>query len=246
MDGPLMKYGNMLADMVILSFLWIIFGVCTLFIGVGAATSAAYYVATRRISDKEGYLVKDFFTAFKREFFRSTVVFGLLAVVAIVIVYNIWSFLNPEYFMISVFVDNIFLTLQFVVLLEILLIALYIFPILSRFTMRKRELLKTAFFMANRHIFSTIGIAAILAGLVLAAAIIFPVFILGMLLVPGIYFYLSSYLFMRIFRKYRPEIDAAYEGEGFVPLNLGGETKKSEGNSIDNKENKTERDGVDD
>jgi uncharacterized membrane protein YesL len=215
LDGPVFKFANLIADMVILSFLTIIFSIPL--ITAGASITAAYYVATRRISDKEGYIIKDFFAAFKREFLRTTIIFAVLLLSAFILLWNILLVFVDGNVVIGSTTDSIFLALQFVVLFEVLLIALYIFPIASRFDMKKKELLKTAFFMANKHILSTLAMLIVLAGLILFVLIVFEAFVF---LIPGIYVYLSSYLFMRIFRKYRPEIDSPYTHIGLDPLKL--------------------------
>ena len=62
MDGPIYKYGGLLADLLLLTLLWLL---CSLpIITIGAATTAVYYVTTRRLSDKESYITRDFFLSF--------------------------------------------------------------------------------------------------------------------------------------------------------------------------------------
>jgi uncharacterized membrane protein YesL len=206
LDGPVFRYGNRMADMVILSFLWIVFSLPV--VTMGAASTAAYYVATRRISEREGYLFRDFWTAFKREFWRVTVIHVPLLASVLLIFLNIMYLSDDGASQFSDTLSSVMLVLQYVVMFEAVLVWLYIYPIASRFDMGRKDLIKTAFFMANRHILSTLLMAVILAAVLLAMVFIFPALIMGLMLVPGIYIFITSYLFMRIFRKYRPEIDA--------------------------------------
>jgi len=228
-DGPVFRYGNMLADMVILSFLWIIFSLPV--ITIGASTTAAYYVATRRISEKEGYLFVDFWKAFKREFLRITVLFAIIGAIAVVLFLNILFLNDATAEIMPPLLVTIWIPLTFVILIEIALVLIYLFPIAARFDMKRKELLKTAFFMANRHILITIALLAMLIG----GAIIFDTFFTFLLLVfPGIYFYMSSYLFMRVFRKYRPEIDVIPTDADAAAASRDSERAVVEDNSEDN------------
>ena len=62
-DGPFFKYGTLIADIIIISFLWII---CSIpLITSGISTAAAFYIATKLVSGTEGYTTKEFFKGFK-------------------------------------------------------------------------------------------------------------------------------------------------------------------------------------
>jgi len=205
LDGPVFKYANMLADMFIISFLWIIFSI-PLFT-MGAASTAAYYVATRRISEREGYLIKDFWKAFRREFLKVTPVFLPIAIM-IVIIFAVnlpWLNAAATYETMSPAMNSALTVLQYVLLVEGVMVLLYMFPVASRFDMNRKELFRTAFFMANRHMLITIIMLVFMVG---GAFVLLHVFGLLILVFPGVFIYISSYLIMRIFRKYRPEIDA--------------------------------------
>ena len=80
---------------------------------------------------------------------------------------------------------------------------MYAFPLISRFEMKYREVFKTAFFLANRHILLTIATAILLASTALIA-LLEPAFIL---VAAGAYCYFSSFLFVKAFKKYRPDLD---------------------------------------
>ena len=69
----------------------------------------------------------------------------------------------------------------------------------------------------------------------IGGAIIFDTFFTFLLLVfPGIYFYMSSYLFMRVFRKYRPEIDVIPTDADAAAASRDSERAVVEDNSEDN------------
>jgi uncharacterized membrane protein YesL len=195
LDGAFYKYGTLVADILILSLAWII---CSLpIITIGASTSALFYVTTRRIANREGYILRDFFNSFKTNFIKATVLWFMIGGVAIVLIINILN--------ISVMgsMAGIILPLQICFFAELLLIAFYIFPIAARFDMNKRQILKSAFFMANRHLLTSLSCVALFASLLLGIYLYPPM----LLVAPGLFAWLSSYMFMRVFKKYRPEMD---------------------------------------
>lgn len=204
MEGTFNKYAGFVADMIILSFLWVFFSAVTLTIGVGASTTAMYYVATRRIANREGYISSDFWQSFKANFFRSTLVWIVLSASVVLILISMWTGiqLGDEMGALSGFV----LPVQIVTLVEILFISTYIFPVLARFDMGLKEALKTCFFMANRHLLTSLLCVGTLWGLILMV-LFFPELFPLIFAVPGIYAMLSSHLIMRIFKRYRPEMD---------------------------------------
>jgi uncharacterized membrane protein YesL len=235
LDGPFMRYGGLLADMVILSFLLIL--LCLPLVTAGASVTAAYYVATRRICDRDGYLLRDFFTSFKKEFIRTTLIFVFCAALLGILFVNINVLSDPESAAAIRFQSVLFILrpLQWVIFFEVILIMMYIFPLASRFDMKVKDLFKTAFFMANRHMLTTVGMVVLLILLIL---ITFTFGEMWLFLIPGVYVLTSSYLLMRIFKKYRPEI-ALRPGDIAVTPLLTAKKDDTEdtGNIVENSEN---------
>jgi uncharacterized membrane protein YesL len=92
---------------------------------------------------------------------------------------------------------------------------IYTFPLLSRFNFKFFKLLKTAFLMANKHLLTTISCLILLgAGFtlitrslgVLSISYTFPIFFV-VLFCMGLYIFVSSLMFMKLFRKYVPDMD---------------------------------------
>lgn len=195
LDSKFYKYGTLLADLIILTVLWLICSVPIF--TIGASTTALYYVTTRQLSNREGYVSRDFFKSFKRNFLESTAVTLILGVIAAVLLVNINLF-EPE-----TTIDAIFYLVQFVMLYELLIVTIYVFPVLSRFDMKLGALLKTSFFMANRHLLTTFTCA------ILFVAIVMIVLKCGILIIlcAGAYAILTSLMFMNLFRKYVPDMD---------------------------------------
>ena len=199
MDGPFFKFGNAVADIMILSLIWMIFSIP--FFTIGASTTALFYVTTRRTSDKEGYLFRDFLTSFKDNFKLSTKLWLLWVAMFALVISNIFMIRSFEF---DPLMANILLPIQMIILIELFITSLYIFPITARFEMGFRQIIKSAFFMANRHMLTTVSCVATIIIIVVAAAWFFePILIVA----SGLYAYVTSFMFMQIFRKYRPELD---------------------------------------
>ena len=195
LDGPFNKYGGVLADTIILSVMWLIFSIPIF--TIGAATAAMYYVSTRRIANREGYITSDFWAAFKENFKRATILWLMVLLVVLLLIFNI---MNIE----AVGALRTFiLPAQVIVLIITFFMSIYIFPITARFEMDIKQTLKSAFFMANRHLLTTITCIMLLLATVLVVFMFHP----AIFAAPGTYAMLSSIMLMKIFKKYRPEMD---------------------------------------
>ncbi|MCL1988173.1 MAG: DUF624 domain-containing protein [Firmicutes bacterium] len=199
MDGPFMRFGNALADIMILSVIWLAFSVPL--VTMGASTTALFYVTTRRVSDKEGYILRDFWGSFKSNFKKATILWIGWCTILGLVVLNIQ--IIPELY-IDPTMTLILQVIQFVILAQLVIISIYMFPLTARFEMGFRQIIKSAFFMGNRHLFTTISTAITGVAIVAFAIFVFePVILVGI----GIYAYVASFMIMRVFKKYRPDMD---------------------------------------
>jgi len=196
LEGPLNKFGGYIADTLILSLMWILFSL-PLFT-IGASTAALFYVSTRRIAEREGYITSDFWHAFKANFKKATKLWLIVLVAALVLIFNI---LNVQH---VGRMGPLVGIAQIIFLIQLWFICIFLFPMTARFDMGIKQIIKSSFFMGNRHILTSITCTA------LAAALFLAIDLTGGLVIfaaPGIYAMLSSYMIMRVFRKYRPEMD---------------------------------------
>lgn len=195
LDGAFNKYGSFVADMLILSLLWILFSIPL--VTIGASTTALFYVATRRIAEREGYLSSDFWEAFKANFKKATKIWLIIFVLTVAIIFNIFTL------EVTTLLNSVVHSAQFVLLLILLAISVYIFPMAARFDMGVRQLIKSSFYMALRHGLTSLSCIFMLVAGFFIFLYLPPTF----LLMPGAYAFGSSFLIVRIFKKYRPEMD---------------------------------------
>jgi uncharacterized membrane protein YesL len=190
-DGKFYKYSTYFGDVLILAIMW---AIATLPVFTfGAATTAFYYVTTRQLSDKEGYVTHDFLKSFKSNFIEAT-----LATIIFIFLLGCVSFTLS-----NTSVKSVMFWAQFIVLYELFITALWTFPVLSRFDLKLFPLLKKSFQLANLHLGTTLTLTALLA------AILWLCYKKPLLIVmlAGVYAVLSSMIFMRVFKKYVPDID---------------------------------------
>lgn len=184
------------ADMVILSCLWVICSAPLL--TIGASTAALYDCTARCVRGGDEKMFARFFRTFRRELMQSIPTVLLWCIVIIGGYAAISTYGN------SVTVTNIStaITTGLLLLLTVVVgIAAWVFPLLSRFTFRVVQLNVTAVKLALIHLPRTmaLGISTVFAGF-LCLQFIAPLFFL-----PGILALLWTLLLESVFRKYENE-----------------------------------------
>ncbi|MCD8090738.1 MAG: DUF624 domain-containing protein [Clostridiales bacterium] len=200
-NTKLFKYGTLIADLMILSMLW---AVCSIpLITIGASTTALFYVTTRQISHREGYISRDFFRSFRQNFLRATAVWVILLIPCILAVLNfvVLNYVSKP--------NQVTLVFQVVLCAELAGVAVYIFPLLARFKLKFGQYFKNAFYFANRHISTTVT-AIVFLGIAVKLFMRWPILII---IIPGVYAYFASTMIIKVFRKYLPDMDRDKEEE---------------------------------
>lgn len=201
MDGILYKFGTLVFDMFFLNLLW--FVCCIPIVTAGASTTALFYVCGKKVRGEEGYIFRDFFKSFKMNFKQSTIVWLILLVAAVIL------FVDFRAVKLLGNMSNYFAVLLLVICFELVITLLYIFPVLSKFYIKTSSLIKTSFFMANKHILTTILCILIAIGI----SYVLYKFSFFMFFMFSTYAYLTSFLFDRVFKKYSPEEEDDQEEE---------------------------------
>ena len=127
LDNPLMQMLTRVGDMIIINFLTLL---CSLpIITAGAAISAAHRIMQDFLMDNESTIFKPYFRAFKENFKQATIVWMVL-LVAIVM-------LGCDFILVYLFIQGTLRTVFFTVLTAVSLIvfgiAVFIFPLLTRY-----------------------------------------------------------------------------------------------------------------
>lgn len=214
-DNPVWRFIGKFGDLIILNVLWI---VCSLPIfTIGASTTAVYYVTLKLARDDDGYTIRSFFKSFKENFKQSTIIWLILLLAGAILGVDLYFF--ARLFNGSSTVKTVMLTVFLAMALIYAAVAMYIFPLQSRFYNPVKRTFFNAFFMSIRHLFRTIGMIVI-DGALIAAGFVFlipPVLMIFMLFGFPLLAFINSYILSPVFNIYMPKEDRAEE-EGLKPL----------------------------
>lgn len=210
-DSMFSRFLYFVADIVTLHFLWLIHSLPI--VTIGASTTALYYSCMKRIRTGEGYVTRNFRKSFRENFRQSTIIWLILLVTAAVFFCDLHIGMAVGGTM-----GSVMLASCSVFLIPLLLLAVYIFPVQAKFENPVFENIKNALIMSIRHFPCSLLLIAIYVTIFLLLFTFPP--LAGLLLCcgAGLIGYLTSNIFVYIFRKYVPdelENDLEASGEHF-------------------------------
>lgn len=205
MDNPFFTALGKICDMLFLSVVWAL--LCIPVITIGPANTALYYATVKVIRRERGYLFREFFKSFKLNFKRAAILGVILTLVFVVMGFDLmWAYANMNgagstgSILFGIFIAITFLLVCF---------STYAFPILSRFDMTVKQLMKAAAFMSMRHLPFTLAMVV-----VTAAGVVGVLFIpLLIFIAPAAVTLVNSLLMERILKKYIPKAEEESEEE---------------------------------
>lgn len=220
LDSPFMRVLNRIADLMILNFLMLL--CCIPIFTIGAACTGMHYVLLKTVRGEEGYLVRGFFKSFKQNFRQATILWLIMLLVIGVYVgdFLIFSYSGVKF-------PAVLMIAILAIAIVFLMVAVYVFPVLSRFDNTIKNTLKNAFCMAILNLPKTLLMILLLA---LPLVIIYfsnyaTIFvILFGISAPA---YASAYLYSGIFKKFEPAEQTIVPDEEFS-------VKTDEGNEENN------------
>jgi uncharacterized membrane protein YesL len=194
MDNGFFTALSKFVDIIVISLIWLV--CCLPIVTIGPATTSLYYAVVKVIRRERGYLVREFFHSFKTNF-KSGVISGVIVTLLFIVLYFDRNFASSVkgtqgFVMLSIFNAMLFL---------LACVTLYIFPVLSRFSMGMKQLFKASLFMAMRHLPTTILMAIVTAAFMLGTYIM-PI---AILIAPALCTLVNSFLLERVLKKYMPE-----------------------------------------
>ena len=189
-DGIFMRVCNFISNSFLITILWIITSLPIL--TIGASTTAAYEVSFNFIRKNEGSMISQYFRSFKRNM-KQTIPTGII--ILFLILNGIFFSLNPG---LSNQMGTVFSTIYLVLMVELILIGIYVFPLLSKLKCDGLELLKVAFIMSHTNLLSSIMCLGLLISIVIVIVCWPPLVLMGV----GLYCLSSSFYINRLFNKY--------------------------------------------
>jgi len=213
MDSMLGRFLYWIADIFILNILWSIFSLPIF--TIGASTTALYYSMMQRQRRDEGYIHKNFIKAFKENFKQSTILWLIMILVALVLFADlrIGLFFNINQ---NLLIGKIFIVVSVILMIPYLFVLLYIFPIQAKFENTIKDNLKNAILMAIGHLGYTLLLLMIVATFVVLTLFSRAFIGVEILFGVGLYAYLTSNVYITIFRKHLPdELEEDLEAIGY-------------------------------
>lgn len=196
-NGLYARIMNGLWNYIVLSVLWVV--CCIPLVTASAATAAAYYTAAKVIRAGEGKVAQEFFHAFKTNF-RPSLPLAIGYTLAIA-----WLAVDAIYVYSDTDLPLPVLYLFYGLILFALASGFYLSVFLSRFTESRLTFLRMAVFGVFRHLIPTILLLALLAAAVVGVYLM-P---WGILIFPGVLFWLLTFLMEPVLKRYMPPREVA-------------------------------------
>lgn len=188
-----------IADMMILSILWIITSLPLL--TIGTASTALYYCTVKVIREDQGSLVKEYFRAFKSNFKQSffiSLIAATLCVLGTLVGSAVYAITKSGETLTGIY-------FAYLVLLGLGIAWLhYVIAYIARFQAPIKTILKNSLLICLMNLPSSISMTLLFLVVAAAWILTLPASAMTVLLVPSVYALLSSFLLERIFRKYLP------------------------------------------
>ncbi len=183
---------------IILNIVWLLS--CIPIVTIGTATTSLYYAMMKNIRRNRSYPLVEYWASFKRTFAKGSV-FTVVAGIWIFLLYHLQTIAATGGGSTGIFLSRLYGALMVVTAA----VLIYLFPVLSRFTMSMTAMVKLAFVMAVRYIGYTV---LILAGTALLIRVwIYHLPMTTIFFLPGIWCYLCTFMIEKALRKYMPAPD---------------------------------------
>lgn len=194
-ESPFMRALDIIASLLVLNFLTVI---CSLPVFTfGAAYTALHRQLYKLRSNEDGYLVRDYFHEFKRNFKQATKVWLVLLAIGAVLGVDIYIFMEKGLEFASCYKLAVY-ALCFTLCLS----TVYVFPILARYETTCRNALKNALAMAFFAFFKSILMVAVTIAPWVAAVFIPNFILIDLLFGFALPAYICVFLYAKTFQSF--------------------------------------------
>ena len=208
-DSPIMSFLARVADLVILTVLWLL--CCLPVVTAGASTTAMYHVVRHLQEESISSVTRDFFRSFKSDFRQATPVYLLLLIPTAAVVMNAWILSAQSSDIVPVYVRAIWM----VSALMLTFVVSFVYPVMAYFDDTVWKTLRTAAVLAVAKLPRTVLISAINLLPIIMLFVSLPFFlrssIFWLLIGGSLTAYLNMLILRPVFKKIideRPGADA--------------------------------------
>lgn len=148
-DNLFFKMIYTISDIAVLSILWIVG--CLPIITIGTSTTALFYVAGKKVAEKDSKLVFDFFKSYKENFLQSILITIFLAIM--------W-FSSVTYFMMGYASlkngFNLSIIIMILVAFEVMMMTIYMCALLAKYDLKTLIIIKNSFLFTHAYFLESI------------------------------------------------------------------------------------------
>lgn len=200
-DSPVIAFLNKLTDLVLLNVLWLICSIPV--ITIGASTTAMYYVSITSIRSGDGYVVRRFFKSFKESFRQITPIWLVMVVCGVLFIGDLifWNQVEGP-------IGKIMLVVSAVIIMMLVVIGIWVFPVFAKFTGTRRNLLKNSAAFAVGYLPYTVIILVITAVTVYVNLVSVVANSIMLFIGFALLSYIQSFFFYKVFMNH---IDEKYD-----------------------------------
>lgn len=199
LDSLWMQRFAMLTNLVCLNVLWLI--CCLPVFTIGTATSALYRTVFLYHSKEDDTVLRPFFRALKENFRQATLLWVLLLAASALLTFDI-LYLAAQ----GIATATLFLLMVLIVF--VMGIAVHLFPLIARFQMDTKALLRTAFSLMVLHLPSTVLVIALTVLPFVFLFVLPSLFLRVGVLWAGVWFSAIAYFYgkylLHIWKKHTP------------------------------------------
>lgn len=138
--SPIMSFLNTIGKLIILNLLWIL--CCIPIITIGPSTSAMYSVMFKVVNDTDGFLIKNFFIQFAKNFKQSLVIGIIFVIISILFIFDLRYAVSKEGI-----IGNLFVFVSVIGLFVAQVIFMYSFALQSMFKNTVKNYFKNSFLL---------------------------------------------------------------------------------------------------
>ncbi len=176
---------------------------------IGPAMTAIYYVCMKVIRRDRGYVFREYVHAFKLNFKVGATVGAILGALITLLSFN----LQYSYAAVTASQDTmgrILLVVTLAICFVLLGTVMFLFPVLSRFTMGAKQLFKSSLYMAFRHILHTLAVLVVVVLTVVVMYVVLP----AVFFMPAVCALLCSFPIEHVFKRYMPKPEKTVQADG--------------------------------
>ena len=192
-DNPFFTGMEKLMYTMYLSLLWCLVSIPV--ITIGPATAALYHTVVKVIRKETGRATNEFFSSFRVNFIKGIVITAVLILYMVLTLLIIGASGKMKT---GTWLDGYYPYIARAFLIPGLMIGVYIFPLLSRFTCSIKEYIRSSMMMSIRHFLSTV----LFIGLFIGSSYLIFLVPICIIIIPALLAFVYSLSMEAIFRKY--------------------------------------------